>query len=552
MKLILFIVCSLHCFQGFSQTDTIQLKVDVLGKYYPYNTYHHPINGRYTVNLNTIYELNSKQKNYFFNFIYVDPSQRIKDQRKNSSDHNKPMVRGRYYNAATPPIIQANSLRHYIDLSELVYINWAMGTVDSNTVKLEAFKDSAKIMRTKYQQTVQNYLNPFFIRRHEVTNAEYKQFVEWVKDSMMKEILFKTYPNFDTALQFLDIPQKATITDTNRTALRQKYHLDFDFDFTASKSYHHMFAILLEHFYIQPEERYFFRHQLNWNTLTYHYTKNGQTVSIPVYPDTSCWLGSMPSSFNDPMANMYFWHNAYDYHPVNNINYYQAEAFCHWEEQQLKNDPVYATLPFDIEVSLPSVMHYEHSVVMASPAIEAYRIEDRQIVTNLWLEYNTNKKIEQFVDDIRYPLKVYLPEKFDRKHAPKKRRHTIEHYGFDRLYYNEVNRIDFLSNNVSEWMTENYTDHYVELIKAYINYNCFASITYCETQRLVDEQLIRSNHKDGQLILGSNWYDERYENVNNINVGGIYPKTFKGKSNQYPTVGFRYVIKVIPKETTSD
>ena len=107
--------------------------------------------------------------------------------------------------------------------------------------------------------------------------------------------------------------------------------------------------------------------------------------------------------------------------------------------------------------------------------------------------------------------------------------------------------IYFLSNNVSEWMTEDYDTNYEALAEAYVNYNCFSSIDYCEGQRIVDEKQFQTNTLKGNLIMGGNWYDERYGSYLGINKAGLYPKSFKSPRESFATVGFRYVIRIIPR-----
>ena len=96
-------------------------------------------------------------------------------------------------------------------------------------------------------------------------------------------------------------------------------------------------------------------------------------------------------------------------------------------------------------------------------------------------------------------------------------------------------------------MNEDFEANYKQLAKAYINYICFSSIDYCEGQRIVDEKLLQQNDSKGNLIMGSNWYDERYGSYLGINKSGLYPKIFKESQKAFATVGFRYVIRMIPK-----
>lgn len=58
---------------------------------------------------------------------------------------------------------------------------------------------------------------------------------------------------------------------------------------------------------------------------------------INVYPDTLCWIRDFTYAFNDPMANNYFWHPAYDNYPVVGVTWSQAKAFSVWRTQLLNN-----------------------------------------------------------------------------------------------------------------------------------------------------------------------------------------------------------------------
>ena len=58
---------------------------------------------------------------------------------------------------------------------------------------------------------------------------------------------------------------------------------------------------------------------------------------ISVYPDTMVWSRDFQFSYNDPLLHGYFWMPGYADYPVVGVTWEQANAFCHWRTSFLKD-----------------------------------------------------------------------------------------------------------------------------------------------------------------------------------------------------------------------
>jgi formylglycine-generating enzyme required for sulfatase activity len=83
--------------------------------------------------------------------------------------------------------------------------------------------------------------------------------------------------------------------------------------------------------------------------------------SVNIYPDTLCWMHDFAYSFNEPLADNYFGHTAYDNYPVVGVNWKQAKAFCQWRTHMRNAYLGGKGWTFENEFRLPNEAEWEYA-----------------------------------------------------------------------------------------------------------------------------------------------------------------------------------------------
>lgn len=236
-------------------------------------------------------------------------------------------------------------------------------------------------------------VSSFWMDETEITNSEYRQFVNWVRDSIARKALVA-----EGREEFL-LPDQDDLEEDEKL-------LDWDKELDWNDE---EYSETLNSLYYQKEERFTREARLldnrkwiynyDWVDLQeaakisnrYKLSKDGDETSgsyegftrdvngevvnlseqgrkgflkkdkVLVYPDTLVWVADFTYSYNEPMCRTYFWHPGYDTYPVVGINWKQASAFCVWRSNLLNDYLKKEHQPMAMDYRLPTEAEWEYA-----------------------------------------------------------------------------------------------------------------------------------------------------------------------------------------------
>lgn len=205
-------------------------------------------------------------------------------------------------------------------------------------------------------------VSSFFMDETEITNAEYRVFINAVRDSIARALLAEAAgeggADGEDGGSIADYAYASKKTDDEVTPYQQflesqggrdgydeskKLDWNVPLQYNTSEYPDEKYAEVLESMYLPADKRINNERIIDWSKIKYNYqwedvmsavkdkdrgTNYLKKESIAVYPDTTVWVKDFNYAYNEPLFDQYFWHNAYKEYPVVGVTWDQARAFC--------------------------------------------------------------------------------------------------------------------------------------------------------------------------------------------------------------------------------
>ena len=197
-------------------------------------------------------------------------------------------------------------------------------------------------------------INGFWMDATEITNNEYRQFTNWVRDSIGATLM--QYGKDQDGQFRVDWKKAKTIKWGDKATIEK-----------------------VDQMIVTPENRVFGKKEIDPDKLIYHSeifnlkeAAKLENKSKPrslfivkkdtrIYPDTLVWIRDFSYSYNEPMTKRYYSHPAFGNYPVVGVNWNQATAFCEWRTSFLNSFLESKKQATESDFRLPTEAEWEYA-----------------------------------------------------------------------------------------------------------------------------------------------------------------------------------------------
>jgi sulfatase modifying factor 1 len=200
-------------------------------------------------------------------------------------------------------------------------------------------------------------ISGFWMDATEITNNEYRQFTNWVRDSIAAKLMGAPYVKQGAdGNDYIDWKQVPKIKWSDKATIEK-----------------------IDAMIVAPDNRIFGQKEIDPTKIVYHSevfdfmeaakrenanVPRGKFIvksNTPVYPDTLVWVRDFSYSYNEPMSKQYYSHPAYGNYPVVGINWKQATAFCDWRTHYLNSFLISKKRSTESPFRLPTEAQWEYA-----------------------------------------------------------------------------------------------------------------------------------------------------------------------------------------------
>lgn len=443
-----------------------------------------------------------------------------------------------------------NSLVFSLDTTHLrldIDFGWSPAKSRDAPFDMEAQLASRQERKQLTTSWLSTHFKDFYFKNEEVTNREYREFTDWVKDSIVRSCIQSSLPERaflkNEPVPFQDKAVQQVLLD---------HGLIFDLPDSTS---------------------------LDWNHQALTCLIDGQTICI--YPDTLCWVRRYFGG-NSMLSNTYFRHPAYDDYPVVGVTWLQTQAFLHWKENQM--NAAWRNSGIEAKVTLRLPEYHEWILAHSEDphhfgAVDQYKahaasarsirmfLDFDLIQFDSNLEAHGNEPLtrdspvqellhgherllgDYLVDGSLYTQSVHSPS-WSEFALGQVEGHTSGQGLLGKQKRAKSGSVRHQSGNVSEWLCNDMAAWNSHCSRFQSELDRCAS-EECEILRALfqHQQQHLEGVTDGKLVVGANWFDERM----GMSPGGILPgalaKNFMEATTASASLGFRYVMHISPNPT---